>query len=159
MLQQLDKDGYRIVIFSNQAQIKTALTGKAATNMKAKIDAVLKAVGIQAAAFVSTIKADDDPYRKPKTGMWEFFCSECNGGVDVDKRTSFYAGDAAGRPQDFSDSDKEFAKAIGLEFKTPEDMFGASAGQRVPRIACTSMVARLLTMLCLPILATAQGRH
>ena len=52
-----------------------------------------------------------------------------NGGVEIDLQRSFYVGDAAGRhatgsrPADFSDSDKEFAEALGLTFYTPELMF------------------------------------
>ena len=128
-LQALIDDGYKIAIFSNQATIKTALGGAAAKNFRAKIDAVLKSAGVQAAAYVATMKPKEgeDPYRKPATGMWEHFVEHCNGGVEVDKASSFYVGDAAGRPQDFSDSDKKFAEAIGLPFKTPEDVFGTSA--------------------------------
>ena len=36
---------------------------------------------------------------------------------------SFYCGDAAGRPKDFSDSDRGFAQAAGLRFFTPEELF------------------------------------
>lgn len=53
---------------------------------------------------------------------------------DVDKRrvtivaprlsASFFVGDAAGREDDFSDSDKKFAEAVGLEFFTETDFFG-----------------------------------
>ncbi len=39
-----------------------------------------------------------------------------NNGVDIDMQQSFYSGDAAGRIGDFSDSDKKFAKNIGIKF-------------------------------------------
>ena len=39
------------------------------------------------------------------------------------KKNSFYCGDAAGRKNDFSDSDKNFAKNIGIEFYIPEKIF------------------------------------
>jgi DNA 3'-phosphatase len=42
---------------------------------------------------------------------------------EFDKETSLFVGDAAGRPADFSDSDKEFAKNIGMKFCIPEDIF------------------------------------
>lgn len=50
----------------------------------------------------------------------------------TDKAQSFYCGDAAGRPTDFIDKstsapstvDKNFAAAIGLPFKVPEEVFG-----------------------------------
>jgi bifunctional polynucleotide phosphatase/kinase len=36
---------------------------------------------------------------------------------------SFYVGDAAGRPGDWSDRDKVFAQALSLPFKVPEEVF------------------------------------
>jgi bifunctional polynucleotide phosphatase/kinase len=36
---------------------------------------------------------------------------------------AFYVGDAAGRPGDWSDKDKEFAKNIKVKFITPEEIF------------------------------------
>ena len=43
--------------------------------------------------------------------------------VEIDMDQSFYVGDAAGRPNDFLDSDKVFADNIKLEFKVPEQVF------------------------------------
>lgn len=39
----------------------------------------------------------DDIYKKPKSGMWDFMESSCNGKIKVDKKASIYVGDAAGR--------------------------------------------------------------
>jgi bifunctional polynucleotide phosphatase/kinase len=36
---------------------------------------------------------------------------------------SFYVGDAAGRPSDWSDCDRIFAERLGVPFHTPEDFF------------------------------------
>lgn len=58
--------------------------------------------------------------RKPNIGMFEEFCS------DLSRETvsvKYYCGDAAGRPSDFSDSDKKFAEGLKVEFKLPEDIF------------------------------------
>ena len=38
-------------------------------------------------------------------------------------KSGFYCGDAAGRPQDYSDSDKIFAQNAGIKFYTPEELF------------------------------------
>lgn len=122
-MQELASEGYKIVIFSNQAMIKSALTGKAATNFKAKLDCILKGAGVNAAVFAATQK---DSNRKPEIGMWDHFTAKCNGCATVDLASSFFVGDAAGRPFDISDSDKKFAEAVGLPFKTPEEVFGES---------------------------------
>lgn len=83
---------------------------------------------------------EDDCYRKPNTGMWDVLERSSWGSalfvaidstlkvLTTDRAVSFYCGDAAGRKEDFSNSDKEFAKHAGLLFKTPEDVFeGISA--------------------------------
>jgi hypothetical protein len=77
-----------------------------------------------------------DGFRKPEAGMWHFLAARCNGGVAPDPRESFFVGDAAGRavsadaPGDFADSDKKFAEAAGIDFKTPEEVFGPMDGKR-----------------------------
>ena len=40
---------------------------------------------------------------------------------DVDAR--FFVGDAAGRPNDHGDSDREFARAVGVAFHTETEFF------------------------------------
>lgn len=133
-IQEIHKSGFKIVLISNQALIKSALTGKAATNAKAKFDSVLEAAGVPATVLIATQK---DSNRKPETGMWDFFTSNCNGGVEVDMGESYYVGDAAGRKYDFSDSDKMFAENVGLPFKVPEDVFGKGMlGTLPPHTVC-----------------------
>lgn len=70
--------------------------------------------------FVATSK---DCYRKPNTGMWEFFCQKCNGDMKVNKEKSFFVGDAAGQAKDHGASDKEFAANCGLTFYTEDEFF------------------------------------
>lgn len=66
-----------------------------------------------------------DPFRKPETGMWFELLKDVEEkhGCQVDLEKSFYVGDAAGRKNDFSDSDREMAKALKLKFFTPEEFF------------------------------------
>lgn len=40
-----------------------------------------------------------------------------------DPTHAFYVGDAAGRPNDWADSDKRFAENLNIAFKVPEDVF------------------------------------
>ncbi|SCU90447.1 LAMI_0E02124g1_1 [Lachancea mirantina] len=58
--------------------------------------------------------------RKPNSGMYDEFQKDMKCGFDV----KYYCGDAAGRAQDFSDSDKQYAAGLGIDFKTPEEVFG-----------------------------------
>ncbi|KAG0172213.1 hypothetical protein DFQ30_010907 [Apophysomyces sp. BC1015] len=64
-------------------------------------------------------------------GMWDWVEEQANDGVVIDKKESFYVGDAAGRadgwkPQmkkDHACADRKFAANIGLPFHTPEAFF------------------------------------
>ncbi len=51
-------------------------------------------------------------YRKPNAGMWTEFLRLVGGGP-VDLSRSFFVGDAAGRPADFSACDRQFAANCG----------------------------------------------
>ncbi len=75
-----------------------------------------------------------DAYRKPGAGMWRALCREqaAAGGAAPDLAASFYVGDAAGRPHDFSDSDRAFAAAVGLRFFEPEQAFAGPAADDAP---------------------------
>lgn len=63
--------------------------------------------------------------RKPETGLFEEFKKDYLNSLskELNKSNIIYIGDAAGRPNDFSDSDLKFAKNCGIEFKIPEDFF------------------------------------
>lgn len=125
-LLQLDKDGYRIVFFTNQAGIEKDKVKP--ETIKDKIEAIIKSLGITVQVLIST---GNSHFRKPSPNMWEFFVDNCNQGVEVNKKESFYVGDAAGRaknwapnkPKDFSCSDRMFAANIGIGFHTPEEFF------------------------------------
>jgi bifunctional polynucleotide phosphatase/kinase len=132
-LQELHESGYKIVIFTNQAIIKSALGGKAAAQFKAKMDEILAEIGVPATVYAATLKDDN---RKPGVGMWTHFTQNSNGEKEVDMKSSYYVGDAAGRSDDFSGTDKEFAEAVGLPFKVPEDVFGES----VPSLQLSNLV-------------------
>lgn len=125
-IDEMHASGYMVVIFSNQGGVKGALDGKRASVVRSRVDAFCKNFNFPVSFFCGTQKGPEkDPkgFRKPETGAWHYFVSMCIGDVDVDLAKSFYVGDAAGRPNDHSDSDKKFAENIGIQFFTPEEFF------------------------------------
>ncbi|KAG7223069.1 hypothetical protein INR49_015828, partial [Caranx melampygus] len=126
-LATLLKKGYKVVFFTNQLGITK---GKLRPEVfKSKVEDILTTLQLPVQVFVAT---GPGIYRKPVMGMWNHLCEKVNDGVTVDKKNSFYVGDAAGRPEkwapgkkkkDFSCSDRLFALNIGLQFHTPEEYF------------------------------------
>ncbi|GME79065.1 unnamed protein product [[Candida] boidinii] len=148
---ELIKSDYLILIFTNQGGVVVKKGAKSVNNFTEKIEKIIDNINenikkdesleeLPLLVYASTKKSkatkpsEDDvfgspielhtSFRKPNTGMWDEFLAlidPLEGGVDFEE--SFYVGDAAGRPKDFSDSDKNFAKNIGLKFHVPEDYF------------------------------------
>lgn len=116
VLKEYIKLGYTIVIFTNQSGKGKVRDTKLSRVLQVKD--LLNNEGINPWIFVATGK---NSYRKPETGMWQLLDHLIN--LPVDKSKSFYVGDAAGRPQDFAPSDKEFAENIGITFYVPEQVF------------------------------------
>ncbi|KAF8781717.1 bifunctional polynucleotide phosphatase/kinase-like [Argiope bruennichi] len=125
-LKKLHAEGYKIVIFTNQKGISRGKTST--TDFKLKIRRIVQKLGVPVQVMVST---GSGKYRKPNTGMWDYFVQKCNQGMPVDIKSSLYVGDAAGRPdnwapkkkKDFSCADRLFALNVGLKFSTPEEFF------------------------------------
>lgn len=69
-----------------------------------------------------------DRFRKPSPGVWDLLTVHFNGGERVDLSSSFYVGDAAGRPGDnVGNSDRAFAEAVGVRFATETSFFKPGA--------------------------------
>jgi bifunctional polynucleotide phosphatase/kinase len=113
-LVELFKIGYTIVLFSNQN-----VAEKTKKSRISRIKTLLEKIGVPCYVFIATGR---DKYRKPAVGMWEKFVSL----LDVPVEFAFYVGDALGRPQDFSNSDKEFAENIGIPYYSPEEFFDST---------------------------------
>ena len=60
--------------------------------------------------------------KKLRTGMYD----ELLNLINIDIKHSFYCGDAAGRNNDFSNSDRLFAHNCNLEFILPRKLFSKS---------------------------------
>ncbi|KAJ1938547.1 hypothetical protein FBU59_004405, partial [Linderina macrospora] len=129
LLRNVHKQGYKIVILSNQNGLKpkkgSAELTKKAVEFRAKVAQIAKQLDVPFTILAATAK---DYMRKPSPGMW--IAAELdNAGVAVDRSLSCYVGDAAGRPgkgkrkPDFSDSDLAFALNLNVPFYTPEEVF------------------------------------
>lgn len=125
-LRELHKNGKKVAIFTNQGGIEKKKVS--IPSICKKIENIINEIDIPIQVFISTGQSH---YRKPSACMWEYMEENCNGGVAVDKKKSFYVGDAAGRPngwklgkkKDFSCSDRMFGANAKVQFATPEEFF------------------------------------
>ena len=128
---------------SNQGTIRSAHSGKNAEKLASRADSALAALGPSiplTVVYCTATTKDACPARKPGRGMWDFYVSVARppAAPPVEMEGSFYCGDAAGRgvgensaaptEPDFADSDAGLARAVGLDFKVPEDVFGPAEG-------------------------------
>ena len=121
ILSKFIDNGFTLVIFTNQKLKNKKNKDKIEIEMRQKMDKLeyfMKIINLPMIVFISF---GDGDYRKPGTGMWEILKRMLNS--DINYERSFYVGDAAGRPEDFSDSDSGFAANNGLNFITQTDFF------------------------------------
>lgn len=106
-LQSLVKEGYRLVIVSNQDGIGTEVFPKDDFEIphKKMLEIFRKhGVKFEAVFICPHFPADHCECRKPRTGLLDAFLEE----HPVDRKRSFMCGDR--------DADREFAKNLGLRF-------------------------------------------
>uniref|UniRef100_A0A6C0IT37 Uncharacterized protein n=1 Tax=viral metagenome TaxID=1070528 RepID=A0A6C0IT37_9ZZZZ len=106
IIKQLYNDGHIIVIFTNQSK----------PWKKEQIINVCKTLDIPIYIAI----AFDKTFYKPNVAIYEKVEEKIG---QIDKANSFFVGDALGRKDDFSNSDKIFAENIGLKCYSPEDLF------------------------------------
>lgn len=102
-----NRNSYQIVVISNQKQIsiqknlkKGAGESKSLSNFKERVAAVLNNLDVPMSVYAAT---ENDEFRKPRMGMWREFLDDYDLDVSgVDLGSSFFVGDAAGRPGDHS---------------------------------------------------------
>lgn len=113
-LKQLQKT-YSIIFITNQSGLKTE---EKIIDWQQKISNVCKELSINLRVYCSIQK---DIFRKPCPTFIKIIEKELN--KELDRKVSYYCGDAAGRKNDFSDTDYKFALNSELEFYIPEQIF------------------------------------
>ncbi|HEY5933917.1 MAG TPA: HAD-IIIA family hydrolase [Kofleriaceae bacterium] len=135
-LARLDEEGYVIAVVSNQGGVGSGHQ-TFATAEQALALAISKLDVLGGPVHYFDFAEKYDHYRKPEIGMAELLDSklETKCGVGFDRATSFMVGDSGykkgvdgphpdGRPaDDFSNSDRLFAKNLGVDFHEPTDYF------------------------------------
>ena len=134
-LQRLHGENKYLAIISNQSGIQSNKVSK--TSVQQKVDKIIELIGVPM-DFICAI--EDDHFRKPRPGMWEFLAfarrrltsAQVAAGTSISTTSSVdikvpgfpsstYVGDAAGRPKDgtrgkdFSDSDYKLALNLGIK--------------------------------------------
>ncbi|KAJ1642956.1 DNA kinase/phosphatase Pnk1, partial [Dispira simplex] len=133
-LRELHDSGYKVVIFTNQAGLRRSFdkgSHKAFNKYRIFADKIEKVAQVIQVPFQLLAATDYDLYRKPRGAMWHFFEWYLNDHITIDLGTSYYVGDAAGRPdgwqsgkpKDFSDTDRKFGDNLNIKFFTPEEYF------------------------------------
>lgn len=105
--------GFLICIISNQGEIGRATKTKTETENRVKNRFRQFLDGLNSPCLLIAATANDE-FRKPNPGMWGILKDFCK--PDKNYTESFFVGDAAGRKNDHSNSDIEFAKNCGIEF-------------------------------------------
>lgn len=104
IIKEYYKLGFAIVVFTNQFK----------PFKMEQIKIVMDSIGCPYKVYA----AYDKGIKKPSTFLFDLYKKP-----NFDFKKSFYVGDAMGRQQDWSDSDKQFALNCGLKSKTPEEVF------------------------------------
>lgn len=117
-LKENNNHGIGIVMMSNQGGIGLGYQNK--LQWMNKVESITSELDLPMYVLAAT---EENNYRKPDIGMWEYYKCTLNQFKEIDMKTAVYVGDAAGRPGDHSDSDKKFAENIGIAFQTPEQYF------------------------------------
>jgi len=112
-LHELIQHNFRIIIFTNQAGMKTIGIGE--EKWKIFFTNFVKKLNINLDVYIAT---SYDYFRKPFPGLWDIITKDENY-----YEQSFFCGDACGRESDFSDSDFKFSLNCRLKFITPENLF------------------------------------
>ena len=113
-LKTLCKNGYSIIIFTNQKNLEKRM---GLENFRERCENIQKELDVPMTFYISS--GSEDYFRKPFIGMFEYH----NKSHPVLLESSFYVGDAWCKKKCFSDSDLCFARNCGLTFYKAKEYF------------------------------------
>ena len=113
-----------VLIVSNQGGIESGFVD--AKKFNAKLVYIVKAIGeycgCECCAMYCDTNNKSDPYRKPNTKMLETLLEDYVGNdIEYIKQKSLMIGDASGKEDQFSDSDKKTAENFGIDYMDVDD--------------------------------------
>lgn len=120
VLNKYINNNYHIFVISNQSGLLKEKNIQKYENMKYKLNKIFEHIK-NVTIFLA---CGDNYYRKPHSGAFHFYESLYN--VKINKKSSFFCGDALGRKDDFSASDYYFGLNNHLKVYTPETIFNNS---------------------------------
>lgn len=130
-LEKYYRDGYFLVIISNQGGLKNK---EKLQEWKEKINDIFSEFEKPIRIYYS-IK--EDIYRKPCRGVFDELIELRKKEKQVEtynfSSSSFFCGDACGRVNDHADTDYKFALNCGLKFYCPEKIF-SNINYKIPKI-------------------------
>jgi bifunctional polynucleotide phosphatase/kinase len=117
-------------VLNNQKYLNGIVSNQSGLKNKDKVnDWIFKINNICKNINISFVFAslNHNKYRKPMCGSWYYIKDKlteyCNINKYKNNNKIYYIGDAAGRKNDFSDTDIKYAKNCEFKFKTPEIFF------------------------------------
>lgn len=118
ILNAISKNGFSIILISNQAGLKTS---QQVTDWIDKITNIINYIQIPMRVYASITKNE---FRKPLPTLWHKIMNDAkNENIVLKLDECYYCGDAAGRAGDHAGTDYKFALNANLKFYTPEHLF------------------------------------
>jgi bifunctional polynucleotide phosphatase/kinase len=124
VLHEWAKKKYRMVLLTDQTKAW-------------KLDMIKDVIRLLDIPFTVIIGGWEGAPKKPDTTAFQSLIPK----KGLNMKLSFYVGDAAGREGDWAAVDAEFAKAMGLTFYTPEQMFWPREKQKIEKVNGIPVIA------------------